>query len=103
MEAIAKFGRPLNTPPSYRELLEKAGFINVTTTMIKWPQNCWPKERKYKEIGMRCLENLVHGVEGICMALFTRALEWTREEVEVFLIKVRKEMKDTGIHTYWPM
>jgi hypothetical protein len=37
------------------------------------------------------------------MALFTRGLGWTKEELEVFLVEVRKSMKDKSIHGYYPM
>lgn len=42
-------------------------------------------------------------LEGFSMAPFTRVLGWTREEVELFLVDVRKEMKNPQIHAYWPM
>ena len=37
------------------------------------------------------------------MALFTRCLGWSPEEVTVFLTSVRKEMADKSIHAWWPM
>ena len=37
------------------------------------------------------------------MAMFTRILGWTKLEVDVFLAKVRNEMKDTKLHVYWNM
>jgi hypothetical protein len=37
------------------------------------------------------------------MAIFTRILGWTKEETEVFLALVRKDMKDAKIHSYWEM
>jgi hypothetical protein len=40
---------------------------------------------------------------GISMALFTRGLGWSVEELEVFLVDVRREMKSTKIHAYWNM
>lgn len=40
---------------------------------------------------------------GISLAFFTRGLGWTVEELEVFLVKVRKDMKNSQIHAYWPM
>jgi hypothetical protein len=52
---------------------------------------------------MWVLEDLEPGLEGLSMAIFTRILEWTKEETEVFLASVRKEMKDTKIHSYWNM
>lgn len=48
-------------------------------------------------------ENLGNGASGLSMALFTRALGWRPEEVEVFLVDVRKQMKDRSIHAYWTM
>lgn len=32
------------------------------------------------------------------MRLFTNVLGWTREEVEVFLVDVRKDLKNPQIH-----
>lgn len=52
---------------------------------------------------MWAYENLGNGASGLSMALFTRALGWRSEEVEVFLVDVRKQMKDRSIHAYWPM
>lgn len=54
-------------------------------------------------IGMWNLENTTPALEGFSMALFTRVLGWSKEEVETFLIDVRKEMKNPKIHAYWHM
>jgi hypothetical protein len=53
--------------------------------------------------GMWNLENMTPSLEGFSMALFTRVLGWSKEEVETFLIDVRKDMKDPKIHAYWQM
>ncbi len=45
-------------------------------------------------------ENMCGGVEGLSMGLFTRVLGWSKAEVDVFLVDVRKDMKDTKIHSY---
>ena len=52
-------------------------------------------------IGLWNLANLHDNLSGISMALFTRGLGWTAEELEVFLVDVRREMKDTRIHAYF--
>jgi hypothetical protein len=54
-------------------------------------------------LGLWNLENTNIGLEGFSMAPFTRALGWTKQEVEVFSVGVRNEMKDKRIHAYWPM
>lgn len=53
--------------------------------------------------GIWNLENVMLSLEGFSMALFTRVLGWSRLEVEVFLVNVRKELKDPKIHGYWLM
>lgn len=48
-------------------------------------------------------EATVSTLSGMTNALFGRGLGWSPEEVEVFLVDVRKDMKDPRIHAYWPM
>lgn len=49
------------------------------------------------------LENITSGLHGLSAAVYTRVLGWSHEEMEVLLAKVRRELKDTRIHSYWPM
>ena len=53
-----------------------------------------------KEIGRYHQLNMQESVESYTMALFTRVVGWTSEEVRVFLTKVRKEMEDRSLHLY---
>ncbi|CAI4217786.1 unnamed protein product [Parascedosporium putredinis] len=93
LEASHILDSPLDSAYSYQKQLQDAGFINVVERRFKWPHNHWPKARKYKEIG--------DGVSGLSLALFTRGLGWTAEDVEIFLAGVRKDMKDVRMHTYY--
>ena len=43
------------------------------------------------------------GLEAMSLALMTRGLGWSREEVLVFAALVRKDIADTNIHAYWPL
>jgi hypothetical protein len=47
--------------------------------------------------------DLAGGLEGLSLGFFTRGLGWTKEEVEVFLVDVRKDMGDTKVHAYTPV
>lgn len=49
------------------------------------------------------LQNIEPRLEGLSMAIFTHALGWSKEEAEVFLVDVRKDIRDTKIHCYWEM
>lgn len=44
--------------------------------------------------------NMTEGLESYSLALFTRVLGWTTQEVHVFLAAVRKEMVDRSLHLY---
>jgi SAM-dependent methyltransferase len=101
MEGCEKLGRPANSAELYKSQLEAAGFVDVVEKKYIWPSNRWPKDRKLKELGMWQLENIISGLEGFSVAMFTRILGWTKLEVDVFLAKVRNEMKDTKLHVYW--
>jgi len=48
-------------------------------------------------------QNIEPGLEGLSMAVFTRGLGWSKEQTEVFLAGVRKDMKNTKVHCYWEM
>lgn len=54
-------------------------------------------------LGIWTLENFGSSLSGISIALFTRGLGWKIEDLELFLVEVRKEMKNTKFHAYWPM
>lgn len=83
--------------------MREAGFADVTMQRFKWPTNAWPRERRYKELGVWNNENINAGWEAISMAPLTRALGWTRQEVIVLLAENRKEFNDTSIHAYFSM
>lgn len=102
-EASVKFGRPYVEIAQIRDLMAKVGFEDVTMSVYKWPSNSWPKDTKYKELGIWNNENVLSGLEAFSMAPFTRALDWKPAEVSVFLIDVRKDVNDRSIHAYWPM
>jgi len=81
--------------------MRRAGFVDVVVRKFKWPQNGWAKDPKVKEMGHWNYLNLNKGIEGFCLALFTRVLRWKTEEVQAFLGGVRKELRDGGVHAYW--
>lgn len=102
-DAAEAAGRPFNLPPKYKSYLERAGFVDVEEHRLKWPLNQWPKHPYYKEIGAWTQENLHNGIEGIIMALLTRHLGWTQEEVVVAAMEYRNALKDRRTHAYIPV
>ncbi|UQC90272.1 uncharacterized protein CLUP02_15802 [Colletotrichum lupini] len=98
-DASIKFGRPYQHIEPLAEMMREVGFVDVAIQSDKWPLNAWARDSKYKELGMWNHENMSSGVEGFTMAAFTRIHNWTKEEVQAFLIDVRKDLKDSyNIH-----
>ncbi|VUC21593.1 unnamed protein product, partial [Clonostachys rosea] len=103
LESTEKIGRPFGGTAKYKDQMQEAGYQNVVQHVYKWPQNRWPKDPKYKELGTWTLENISSGLDAISNALFTRILGWTKPELDVFLVQVRKDIKNPAIHAYWPI
>ncbi|KAF6802331.1 methyltransferase domain-containing protein [Colletotrichum musicola] len=101
-DATHKLGRPYVEIPSLKQILVDIGFEDVTLDVYKWPTNSWPKDARYKEIGTWSNENMAAGLEAFTMGPVTRAHGWTREEVDVLLVEVRRDINDRRIHAYWP-
>ncbi|KAI8668465.1 hypothetical protein NCS55_00872700 [Fusarium keratoplasticum] len=103
IEATNVFGRGAQSAKKYKQQMIDAGFVNVTEVIYRWPTNRWPADSYYKELGFWCCHNIAGELSGLSMALFTRALGWSSEQVEVFLANVRTDMKDRRIHAWWPI
>jgi len=98
-EAAVKHGKPLRSVSTWKEKMEKAGF-NVVQEIKQLPLNPWPEDPKKKELGAFHLENILESLESYSYAPFTRFLGWSKEELEVFLATLRREVRDTSIHIY---
>ncbi|EON69643.1 hypothetical protein W97_08903 [Coniosporium apollinis CBS 100218] len=103
LEASRNIGRPANSAESYKSQMEAAGFQNVVERKFRWPLDPWPEDQKLKMLGRCTFANVYQDLTGISVELFTNGLELSTEEVEVLLVDVRKEMKDTKIHAYFPV
>ncbi|KAF9870700.1 hypothetical protein CkaCkLH20_11802 [Colletotrichum karsti] len=97
------FGRAYQDAKELKPVLIEAGFSDVTLLHFKWPTNPWPREMRHKELGVWHNENLARGWEGICMALLTRVLGWTREQVLALMEENTKDFGDRNIHAYFSM
>ncbi|KAF5013416.1 hypothetical protein FDECE_604 [Fusarium decemcellulare] len=102
-EAAAKFNRSFERTTKFKDLLKEVGFVDVVETRFKWPTNRWPRDKKFKELGAWNNENASSALEALTIAPFTRGLGWSREEVELFLVELRKDWNNPKIHAYWPI
>ncbi|GKT57135.1 methyltransferase domain-containing protein [Colletotrichum tofieldiae] len=101
VEGTDKIGRPITVAASFKQMLEDAGFVDVEERREIWPFNPWPKDKKLNDLGAWSQSSTLMGVEAISMALFTRVLGWSPEEVTVFCADVRNAHKKIGVHAYY--
>ncbi|CCF45236.1 UMTA [Colletotrichum higginsianum] len=102
-EAVERFGSAFVPCPELKNLMVDVGFEDVILEKFKWPSNPWPKDDHHKRIGQWNFHNFADAAEALALAPLTRAHGWTKEEVQVFLVGVRKDMRDPKIHSYMPM
>lgn len=103
VDASTALGRPLNLAPTYKDLMIKAGFVDVVEHRLKSPIGSWPKDKYYKELGYWNGASMDIGLEGLLMALLTRGLGWSKEQVLVYCAQARAALRDPRIHAYFPM
>jgi SAM-dependent methyltransferase len=98
IEASKLFGISFDNPPHYEQWMKEADFVNVREEVYRLPIGEWDEE--WRELGIYQRENLVDGLDGLSKVLFIDVLRWTPVELEVFLARVRKDIRNPTIHAY---
>lgn len=101
VEGGQRLGRDMLAPRRYKEWMEEAGFINVVEEKLVIPGNPWPKGKDQKVMGVWQMTNFLEGLHAVSMTIFTKGLGMSPEQVEVFLVDVRKDIRNLGIHFYF--
>jgi hypothetical protein len=102
-QAMMRLGLPLRIANKLKKWYNEAGFVDVREEIVRIPINGWPKDPRYKMLGKWWGRSLIDGLQGFAMAAFTRAFNWTAEEVEVYLVDVRRSIADRSVHAYHSM
>ncbi|KAK3492193.1 S-adenosyl-L-methionine-dependent methyltransferase [Neurospora hispaniola] len=101
IEGGQRLGRDMLAPRRYKQWMEEAGFINVVEEKLVIPGNPWPKGKEQKVTGVWQMTNFLEGLHAVSMTIFTKGLGMSPEEVEVFLVDVRKDIRNLRIHFYF--
>ncbi|RDW65196.1 hypothetical protein BP5796_09888 [Coleophoma crateriformis] len=102
-QGMAKFGFDCTSMLTVDEKLRAAGFTNITRTIYKIPSGPWPRDRKMKMIGYFWRTVLYEGLGGISAKTIGQGLGWPQDELEVYLVGVRKALMDPAVHSYWKL
>ncbi|KAL4864719.1 hypothetical protein BDV12DRAFT_7925 [Aspergillus spectabilis] len=100
VEASEKFGKQFSVAGNYKQWMTDAGFKDVQEEIYKVPFSPWAKNAKLKDLGRYHQANMLEALEAYSLALMTRFLGWTVEDVLVLLAGVRKELQDRTLHIY---
>ncbi|KAI2639258.1 S-adenosyl-L-methionine-dependent methyltransferase [Xylaria nigripes] len=102
-EASTRAGRSMSMVDDGTILksVRKAGFVDVKSRMFKLPATAWPRDKDLKQLGAFAQLAIEQDLDGYAMMLFTKALGWSRQEVTIFLARVRKEIRDPKIQPYF--
>lgn len=83
-----------------RPFFDEAGFDNIQERVLKLPLGTWPADKAQKEMGAYFLLTAQTGFEAFGMALLTRVLGMTIEEVSVVVEGAKKDARNRSIHSY---
>jgi len=97
MEAAGKLGKDFTHSRRYKKYLEAAGFVDVQEKHFQWA-----KGERLKIMGMLFRQELVHGLDGVAMALLTRGLGMEPAKVKEWVEEARGNLLDKDIHAYMP-
>ncbi|KAI2610705.1 S-adenosyl-L-methionine-dependent methyltransferase [Hypoxylon fragiforme] len=86
----------------YEPWLRAAGFANVQTATLKAPLGTWPDNAHDAKIGLFNRNMIYSGLHAFSIRPFTHGLGWTPEEVEVYLVDVRKSLLTSQARLYFP-
>ncbi|KAF7553373.1 hypothetical protein G7Z17_g3659 [Cylindrodendrum hubeiense] len=104
-EGAARFGKPLDSALLWQEKLKSAGFVDVQQSVLKVrnSQIIWLEDAKLKEIGKFQSIQEKHVIDSYTPGIFGRVLGWSEEEIQVFVAKVKSDLKNPSIHLYTPV
>ena len=116
INGLKKAGVEPEPGPKLEGWVKEAGFTNIHHKLLPIPVGVWPKNRKLvsspkpiffftllfakkflsvqKEIGALDYHQFLEGLEGISMHIFTASEGWKPEEVQLFLVGVRQDLKN---------
>ncbi|KAL7795899.1 S-adenosyl-L-methionine-dependent methyltransferase [Trichoderma ceciliae] len=103
-DGLAVLGIDLNAASEGKlaDMMQRAGFTNVTERVLHVPIGTWPKNKILKTVGLYWRTILLDGLQAIALGPLTRGLGWNREQVELLLIEVRRAYFDNSLLMYMP-
>ncbi|KAK6528557.1 hypothetical protein TWF281_009798 [Arthrobotrys megalospora] len=101
--ACERAGTSFDVAGRVKDWCEAAGFEEITQRMYKLPIGPWPKDKYEKALGSYNLANMLGACDGFSLHLLTKFYGMSVEDLDALMDKVKAEMKDKKIHSYFRM
>ncbi|RBR11203.1 uncharacterized protein FIESC28_09087 [Fusarium coffeatum] len=80
--------------------IHEAGFTDIKSIEYKFPIGGWPKDPELREVGNFVRATLENDLEGYTLLLWKTILQWPEDEYQVFLMEMRKFLRNRKVHPY---
>ncbi|OLN92291.1 Phosphoethanolamine N-methyltransferase 3-like protein 1 [Colletotrichum chlorophyti] len=102
LEGGAKLGRAFDVVSKglQRKALEEAGFVDIVEKNYKLPVGGWPADPMLAEVGRYVQLTMENDIEGYTLLMWNNILNWPKDEYQIFLMNLRKELRSKSIHSY---
>jgi hypothetical protein len=100
MEAGILLGTPGDAPLHFKGWMEAEGFEAVSENIFKVPSGPWPLQKRFKDVGALELANVIEGGAAFSLRAFDKCFGWSREQTEVFVMQMRKDIRRRDYHSY---
>ncbi|KAL9082191.1 MAG: hypothetical protein Q9159_006637 [Coniocarpon cinnabarinum] len=99
-DATSRVGRPIAYNHDTREMLERAGFVEIQESVFRAPFNTWPRDTHLKAIGRRYCACFLEWIEALSIGPMTTAFGWQDVDVQRLLGAVSQAVLNRRFHAY---
>lgn len=99
-QAATKLGREFIIAANLMPFLQEAGFESSHHQIMKIPFGTWPADKSQKEMGAYLYMTAEEGFAAFGMALLTRVLEMSVDDVNTLIAQAKIDAKSRKIHSY---
>ncbi|UNI20894.1 hypothetical protein JDV02_006943 [Purpureocillium takamizusanense] len=86
-----------------RKLILEAGFTGVVERTYQVPVGSWSSDPKMKQIGTYNLAFMDESLEGFALFILKEIMGWKYEEVQLFVMEMRRAIRNPRIRPYYLM
>ncbi|KAF2138338.1 uncharacterized protein K452DRAFT_328879 [Aplosporella prunicola CBS 121167] len=97
VEAGVRMEKSFKIAENMRARIEEAGFVDVVERRFMWPIGTWHADERLKEIGHWNMRNWENGMEGWILALLTRTLGWSYDDVQLYEARLLKALRERNV------